>query len=112
MDSLNRARIKERLASISPRRQEMIRPALENPRDFVLLSIQRMAGELKSDPATLLRTVRELGFSGYKQFQLYLYELSHVYSSSLERHKGGAATAAERNRTWLEEARLRTFQNL
>src|SRR5579862_8710361 len=78
----NQASIRESLSRLSSRRQEIIRPALEHPRDYVLLSIQRMASVLNTDPATLLRTVRELGFKGYKEFQRYLHDLSHLNATS------------------------------
>jgi DNA-binding MurR/RpiR family transcriptional regulator len=74
----------ERLATLSLKRQEIIRPVFESPRDYLLLSIDRLARELRSDPATLGRIVRELGFSDFKEFRQYLYELSQVYATSLD----------------------------
>jgi RpiR family carbohydrate utilization transcriptional regulator len=108
----SQATVRQYLSRLSSRRQEMIRPALEHPRDFVLMSIQRMAAELHTDPATLLRTVRELGFDGYKQFQRYLHELSHLYATSLELVRDGAAAAADEGRTWFEQARRQASRNL
>jgi DNA-binding MurR/RpiR family transcriptional regulator len=74
----------ERLARLSPRRREIIRPALEDPRSFVLLSVRDLAKRLGSDPATMVRIARALAFESYKEFQIYLHELSVVRATSLE----------------------------
>lgn len=74
----------DRISRLSPRRREIIRPALEDPRRFVLLSVRDMARELGTDPATTVRIARGLGFESYKDFQYYLHELSVVRATSLD----------------------------
>lgn len=61
---------------LSPKRQEVIRPLLENPRRYVLHSLRDLAKELDSAPATLLRISREMGFPTFHDFRRYLHELS------------------------------------
>ena len=73
-----------RLQRLSPKRQSIIRPTLEHPRDYVLLSMRALASRLKTDPATLVRIVRGMRFSSYRQFQYYLHELSITLATSLE----------------------------
>jgi RpiR family carbohydrate utilization transcriptional regulator len=53
----------ERIELLSAKRQEIIRPILEHPRDYVLLSVRAMAKRLRTDPATVVRIVRGLGFA-------------------------------------------------
>ena len=77
-------RLTERIAELSPRRQEIIRPVLENPRDFVLLSVRLIAKKLKTDPATMVRIVRGMHFESYREFQRYLHELSIAHATSLD----------------------------
>jgi RpiR family transcriptional regulator, carbohydrate utilization regulator len=74
----------DRVSRLSPRRREIIRPALEDPRRFVLLSVRDMARKLGTDPATTVRIVRGLGFESYKEFQYYLHELSVVGATALD----------------------------
>jgi len=74
----------ERISRLSKKRRELIRPIQEHPRDYVLLSIRDVAGKLGTDPATVLRIVRGLGFNSYKQFKVYLHELSIASATSLE----------------------------
>jgi DNA-binding MurR/RpiR family transcriptional regulator len=81
MTALNLA---ERVSQLSPKRQEIIRPVLELPRDFVLLSIRAIAERLGTDPATMVRIVRGLQFSSYREFQQYLHELSIAHATSLD----------------------------
>jgi hypothetical protein len=45
-----RPSLAELIGKLSFKRQEIIRPVLENPRDFVLLSVWAMAKRLKSIP--------------------------------------------------------------
>ena len=75
----------QRLSHLSPKRQEVIRPALERPRDFVLLTVRDTAGRLKSDPATIIRIVRGLGFQTHRDFQRYLQDLTVAHATSLDR---------------------------
>ncbi len=79
----------QRVANLSPKRQEKIRPVLENPRTFVLLTVRDMAARLGSDPATIVRIARSLNFSSYKEFQQYLHELSIANATSLDTMQAG-----------------------
>src|SRR5579864_2399717 len=74
----------ERIEHLSAKRQEIIRPILEHPREYVLLSVRAMAKRLGTDPATVVRIVRGLGFSNYRQFQHHLHELSLAFATSLD----------------------------
>jgi len=80
----------QRLSGLSPRRREIVRPALEHPRNFVLLSVRDMAARLNSDPATIVRITRSMGFSSYKEFQQYLHELAIANATSLDTMQAGA----------------------
>ena len=103
--------LSEKLKHLSPKRQEIIRPVLENPRPFVLLSVRALAGRLGTDPATTVRIVQGLGFETYKDFQLHLHDLSVAYATSLDTMK-----AAEREGTGpaslVHAALQRDMQNL
>jgi DNA-binding MurR/RpiR family transcriptional regulator len=74
----------ERLNLVSKKRREVIRPVQEKPRDYVLLTIRGAAKKLETDPATVLRIVRGMGFGNYKEFKAYLHELSIASATSLE----------------------------
>ena len=74
----------ERIDQLSNKRQEIIRPILEHPRDYVLLSVRALAKKLRTDPATIVRIVHGVGFANYKQFQRHLHELSLAYATSLD----------------------------
>lgn len=74
----------ERIDQLSTKRQEIIRPILEHPRDYVLLSVRALAKKLRTDPATIIRIVHGLGFENYKQFQRHVHELSLAYATSLD----------------------------
>jgi DNA-binding MurR/RpiR family transcriptional regulator len=74
----------ERIDQLSIKRQEIIRPILEHPREYVLLSVRAMAKRLHTDPATIVRIVRGLGFASYREFQRHLHELSLAYATSLD----------------------------
>ena len=74
----------ERIDQLSNKRQEIIRPILEHPRDYVLLSVRALAKKLRTDPATVVRIVHGVGFANYKQFQRHLHELSLAYATSLD----------------------------
>ncbi len=75
---------RDRIRKLSPRRQELIRPVLEHPREHVLLSARSLARKLGTDPATVVRIVQGMGFSSYREFQAYLHELSMVLATRLE----------------------------
>jgi DNA-binding MurR/RpiR family transcriptional regulator len=74
----------ERLENLTSKRQEIIRPILENPREYVLLSVRAMAKRLSTDPATVVRIVRGLGFPTYRDFQHHLHALSIAFASPLD----------------------------
>lgn len=74
----------ELVRGLSPKRQEVIRPLLENPRRYVLQSLRDLARELDSAPATLLRISREMGFPTFHDFRRYLHELSVAQATPLE----------------------------
>lgn len=74
----------ERIDQLSAKRQEIIRPILEHPREYVLLSVRAMAKRLRTDPATVVRIVRGLGFPSYREFQHHLHELSLAFATSLD----------------------------
>jgi len=73
----------QRIASLSPQKQELIRPVVENPGDFLFLSIRALAQKLGTDTATTLRIVRTMGFSGYPEFRRYLHEVTIANVTSL-----------------------------
>ncbi len=50
----------------------------------MLLSVRAMATRLQTDPATIVRIVRGLGFGSYREFQRHLHELSLAYATSLD----------------------------
>jgi DNA-binding MurR/RpiR family transcriptional regulator len=74
----------ERIAKLHKKRQELIRPVHENPREYVLMSVRALAQKLKTDPATVMRIVQGLGFESYKYFKAYLHELSIASATSLQ----------------------------
>jgi DNA-binding MurR/RpiR family transcriptional regulator len=79
----------ERIEQLSVKRQEIIRPILEHPREYVLLSVRAMAKRLRTDPATVVRIVRGLGFGSYREFQRHLHELSLAFATSLDTMQSG-----------------------
>jgi DNA-binding MurR/RpiR family transcriptional regulator len=81
--------VNDRLKKLSKKRQEIIRPILEHPRDYVLLSIRALAVRLGTDPATIVRIVQGLGFAAYRDFQHHLHELSLAFATSLDTMKAG-----------------------
>lgn len=83
--------LSDRVSLLSPKRQEIVRPVLEHPRDYVLLSIRALAQRLNTDPATMVRVVRGMKFGSYREFQRYLHELSIAHATSLETMQTGGA---------------------
>ena len=73
-----------RMPSLSARRQQIVRPLLANPRQFVLLSVRDLASKLETDAATIVRIVRGMGFENYRAFQHHLHEVSIAYATSLD----------------------------
>src|SRR5690348_17869080 len=76
--------LSERIELLSSKRQEIIRPILEHPREYVLLSVRAMAKRLRTDPATVVRIVRSLGFASCRDFQKHLHDLSIAFATSLD----------------------------
>lgn len=72
------------LAGLDSRRKEMVRPILESPRKYVLLSLRKLAQVVGCHPSTLLRILRDLGFSGYYDFQRFMHEQSIASTTSLD----------------------------
>ncbi len=85
----------ERIEGLSPKRRELIRPVLEDPRSFLFLSIRGMAERLRTDTATMLRAIRGMGFSGYPEFRRYLHELTIAHATSLDSMLGSVATDSD-----------------
>jgi DNA-binding MurR/RpiR family transcriptional regulator len=81
LDSIN---LRENLIKLSAKRQEILRPVLEHPRGFVLLSVRAMAKRLNTDPATIVRIVRALGFPSFREFQKHLHDLSIAFATSAD----------------------------
>jgi len=103
-------------AMLSPRRQELLRPVLENPRAFVLLSARQLAHRLKVDPATAVRVTMKLGFANYREFQQYLHELSVSQATSLDvmqtsKAKGSSLSAHVREGINRDVHNLQRFRN-
>ena len=80
---------------LSPRRQEIIRGVLSNPREFVLLSVRSAAERVATDPATLLRTIQKMGFATYRDFQGYLHDLSIANATSFDGMQSGRIADAK-----------------
>jgi DNA-binding MurR/RpiR family transcriptional regulator len=74
----------ESLGRLTAKRQEILRPVLEQPRGFVLLSVRDMAKRLNTDPATIVRIVRVLGFANFREFQKHLHDLSIAFATSAD----------------------------
>src|SRR5580698_6765914 len=77
------------LAELRGKRQLIIQPVLESPREFVLLNVRDMARRLSTGPATIIRIVQALGFQGYKDFQHYLHDLSVTSATILDSMQAG-----------------------
>jgi len=89
---------------------------LENPREFVLLSVRAMAQKLGVDPATAIRVVLRMGFSSYREFQHYLHELSVSQATSLDtmqtsKAKGSSLAAHVREAVDLDVRSVQKFRN-
>lgn len=74
----------QRISRLAPQKQELIRPVVENPGDFLFLSIRALAQKLNTDTATTLRIVRSMGFSGYPEFRRYLHEVTIANLTSFQ----------------------------
>ena len=102
--------LQERIASLTAKRQEILRPVLEHPRGFVLLSVRAMAQRLGTDPATVVRIVRALGFASFREFQKYLHDLSIAFATSADTMQ---AAPSERGRhAYVADSIERDLKNL
>jgi RpiR family carbohydrate utilization transcriptional regulator len=81
-----------RMEELSERRQQIIRPVLANPREFVLLNVRDLAKALGTDAATVVRIVRGMRFENYRAFQHHLHEASVAYSTSLDTMRASLAS--------------------
>lgn len=98
------------LDGLSGKRQEIIRPVLESPRDFVLLNVRDMARRLGTGSTTVVRIVQALGFPSYKDFQHYLHDLSVTSATILDSMRATGSTAQTPG--FLRDSRKQIQQNL
>jgi RpiR family carbohydrate utilization transcriptional regulator len=95
-----------RIGLLSPKRQDIIRPAFERPREFVLMSVRALAQRLRTDPATIIRIVRGMKFDSYRDFQHYVHELSIAHATSLDTMQtgpGGKSAISAQTRASLDQ---------
>lgn len=78
------ARFQIDMERLSRKRRETIRPVLENPQDFVLLSARAFGKRLGIDAATVVRIAQKIGFATYRDFQRYLHGISIARATSLD----------------------------
>lgn len=97
--------------SLSPKRRELIRPVLDRPRDYVLLSVRKLAEALGADAMAVLRAIRGMGFEGYAEFRHYLHELALVQATQLDTMEGGLARDSDVS-AHLQESLSRDSSNL
>jgi RpiR family carbohydrate utilization transcriptional regulator len=97
------------LDRLSERHQSIIRPVLENPREFVLLNVRDMGHRLATAPTTIVRVVRALGFESYKEFQHYLHDLSVTSATILDSMQSAGHTAEPPK--FLRDSRKQIQQN-
>jgi len=76
--------LSEWMEPLSPRRRELIRKVLQEPRAYVLLSVRAAGERLETDPATLVRIVQRMGFENYRAFQNYLQDVSIANATALD----------------------------
>jgi RpiR family transcriptional regulator, carbohydrate utilization regulator len=98
------------IQQLSGKRQDVIRPVLENPREFVLLNVRDMARRLATAPTTIIRIVQALGFGSYKDFQHYLHDLSVTSATILDSMQAAGHTAQPPK--FLKDSRKQIQQNL
>lgn len=96
---------------LSPKRRELIRPVLDHPRDYVLLSVRKLADALDADAMTVLRAIRAMGFQGYAPFRRYLHELALVQATQLDSLLPGLARQSDVS-VYLQESLSRDSNNL
>jgi RpiR family carbohydrate utilization transcriptional regulator len=105
-----RSGLELRLSDLSEKRQQLIRPVLESPREFVLLNVRDMANRLATAPATIVRIVRGLGFESYKSFQHYLHDLSVTSATILDSMQSAGNTT--QTPKYLKGSRKQLQENL
>lgn len=98
------------LEQLSGKRQDIIRPVLETPREFVLLNVRDMARRLATPPTTIVRIVQALGFVSYKDFQHYLHDLSVTSATILDSMQSAPSTTQPPK--FLRDSRKQIQQNL
>ena len=103
--------LQERLGRLTAKRQEILRPILEQPRGFVLLSVRDMAKRLSTDPATLVRIVRALGFANFREFQKHLHDLSIAFATSADTMQA-ASSGRDGQLAHLSDSLERDLRNL
>src|SRR5579864_3483292 len=94
-NSSKRPNLSATFAQLSPKRQELFRPVLENAREYVLLNVRELARKLKVDPATALRVALKMGFGSFREFQHYLHELSVSRATSLDTMGASKTTGSD-----------------
>ena len=102
--------LQERLGKLTAKRREILRPVLEHPRGFVLLSVRAMAKRLNTDPATIVRIVRVLGFESFREFQKHLHDLSIAFATSADTMQ--AAKSDGGRHAWVADSIDRDLKNL
>jgi RpiR family carbohydrate utilization transcriptional regulator len=102
--------LQERLGKLTAKRREILRPVLEHPRGFVLLSVRAMAKRLNTDPATIVRIVRVLGFESFREFQKHLHDLSIAFATSADTMQ--AAKFDGGRHAWVADSIDRDLKNL
>src|SRR5215510_11497972 len=103
--------LQERLVKLTAKRQEILRPVLEQPRGFVLLSVRDMAKRLNTDPATIVRIVRVLGFANFREFQKHLHDLSIAFATSADTMQA-AGPGRDGHLSYLGDSLDRDLRNL
>jgi DNA-binding MurR/RpiR family transcriptional regulator len=98
------------LEQLSGKRQDIIRPVLESPREFVLLNVRDMAHRLATAPTTIVRIVQAMGLGSYKDFQHYLHNLSVTSATILDSMQAAGNTAQPPK--FLRDSRKLIQQNL
>jgi DNA-binding MurR/RpiR family transcriptional regulator len=98
------------LEQLSEKRQTIIRPVLESPREFVLLNVRDMGRRLATPPTTIVRIVQALGFESYKDFQHYLHDLSVTSATILDSMQAAGKTAQPPE--FLRDSRKQIQRNL
>jgi len=67
-------KIRSSLGSLFHAQQKVAQFVLENPREFLSLSISELANKTQVSEATVLRFVRAIGYEGYNRFRVALAE--------------------------------------